>query len=490
MCYRVVLLFSIFFLLRSFADGQEAAKAPFRLDEIIDFHKSDVPCRRLSILIGERGVSFPATPDVIKRLKSAGVCDSAIQTVENVAPTLPTGIATGELIEKGNSYLDQGQYAEASEQFKKAKDSALLAKTERAAAYEKSIAGSDRFPLESIDGLLANLTPKRVSTLVTEKGILCVPSETYMQRLERSKVDDRVIVAIEKKGLDNGRQIRKLQDAASSALDQGKYAEAIENIEKAISVCPSSKVIIATRDRARSAQSADASAKTTPMDLPEIERLLRGSVTPKRLVSLAKQRNISFKTFSPDDERKLREAGANDEVIYAIKEKIPAAPGLASCSPPSEAVRLVNAGKTAASSQQSKFDEALQLSERALAISACYKDAWELKGDALRQLKRYQEAIGSYDTALKFDNLNAFVWAKKALALMELSRFEDAVQSFQRALDINPTSATLWAFKGNTLLALKRCEEARESYDKAIGIDPSLNIKLHEKLEQLKDCRA
>ena len=491
---RVVFVLAIFLLVRSLADGQEAAKAPFRLDEIIDFHKSDVPCRRLSILIGERGVSFPATPDMIRRLKSAGVCDSAVQTVENVAPPPIPVTAVSDLIEKGNAYLDQGQYAAAGEQFKKAKDSALLAKAERAAAYEKSIAGSDRFPLDSINGLLANLTPKRVSTLVTERGILCVPSETYMQRLESSKVDDRVIVAIEKKGLDNGRQIRKFQDAASSALDQGKYAEAIEEIDKAISLCPISKVVIATRDRARSAQSTEASAKTTPLDLTVIERLLKGHVTPKRVSNLIGERRVNFTTLTEDGEKQLRSAGADNEVIAAIKVNLPAPPrpsGVQSPTPEA-AIVMANQGKAILQQSNPNFNEALRTAEEALKIAPNYSDAWVLKGDALRGLKRFKEALASFNQAVALNvNDDTPTLAKRGQVHLDLSQYNGAFQDFDRALKLNRAAPpSWWILHGDSLAGLKRCVEAKESYTRAREQDRrgTYFLLITEKENRLKDC--
>ena len=84
-------------------------------------------------------------------------------------------------------YLDEGRYPDAIEVFEKAKpvthDSAeirgLIAKAQKAFALEKSLSASGRFRLEGVDRLLAALTAKRITTLVAERGVLCVPSQAY-----------------------------------------------------------------------------------------------------------------------------------------------------------------------------------------------------------------------------------------------------------------------------------------------------------------------
>lgn len=155
-------------------------------------------------------------------------------------------------------------------------------------------------------------------------------------------------------------------------------------------------------------------------------------------------------------------------------------------TPTPEQVRLVNLGVEMI--RQQRYQEALEQSERALKLNAGYEKAWNLQGDALRELKRFAEAVTCYEKSLAINPVDAFVWSKKALALADLSRHEEAVRSFDHALDISPMTASIWAFRGNSLLAIKQCNDAKISYDKAVEIDPSYNLRLSEKYNQLKNC--
>jgi len=54
----------------------------------------------------------------------------------------------------------------------------------------------------------------------------------------------------------------------------------------------------------------------------DIVKLLKGFVPPDRVASLAKDRGINFQV-TPDAERLLREAGANDNLVATLKQLVP-----------------------------------------------------------------------------------------------------------------------------------------------------------------------
>lgn len=289
-----------------------------------------------------------------------------------------------------------------------------------------------------------------------------------------------------------GEIIAKHIKTGNSFLDQGDYAKAISEFEQAGKINhPASNNARSALAIARRAQAAETSLSPGPMGYPAIISLLAARVTSSRVSSLIHEKNINFKTLSPADEQKLRQAGAGAEVILAIKDKLPPlppTPTTLATGPTIEQVQLFNSGRAMIDEKVPKYQEALAQAERALAINSGYDKAWTLKGDALRGLNRLSEALGSYDKAAEINPTDSNNWGKRGLTLQQLSRHEDAVQSLGKALEIDPSFATAWVFLGDSLASLKRCNDARSAYDRALLLNPRLQLILIDRYEALKNC--
>ena len=73
-----------------------------------------------------------------------------------------------------------------------------------------------------------------------------------------------------------------------------------------------------------------------PFDLTEIERLLRASLTPNRMIALVEQYGVSFK-LTDNTEEELRRLGASDRLLLVIaKTRVQLTPGITAqpLSPP------------------------------------------------------------------------------------------------------------------------------------------------------------
>src|SRR6516162_785155 len=97
------------------------------------------------------------------------------------------------------------------------------------------------------------------------------------------------------------------------------------------------------------------------------------------------------------------------------------------------------------------------------------RDAFNNRGNVLRELKRLEEALASYDKAiaLKPDYTEAF--NNRGLALQELNLLDDALASYDRALALKPDYADAFTNRGIALQELKRVEEALASFDRALA---------------------
>ena len=119
-----------------------------------------------------------------------------------------------------------------------------------------------------------------------------------------------------------------------------------------------------------------------------------------------------------------------------------------------------------------EYEEAIASYDKALEIKPDYHEAWNNRGNALRNLGRLEEAIASYDKALEIKPDYHLAWNNRGYALGELGRLEEAIASFDKALELKPDYHNAWYNRGYALRNLGRLEEAVASYDKALELKP------------------
>jgi tetratricopeptide (TPR) repeat protein len=100
--------------------------------------------------------------------------------------------------------------------------------------------------------------------------------------------------------------------------------------------------------------------------------------------------------------------------------------------------------------------------------------------------ERYEEAVALYGRALALDETRVNDWINKGLALWSLHRNEEAVECYDRALALDPRAALAWMNKGNALHDMKRPRtEALACYDQALAIDSGLARAWYNKGDEL-----
>jgi tetratricopeptide (TPR) repeat protein len=109
--------------------------------------------------------------------------------------------------------------------------------------------------------------------------------------------------------------------------------------------------------------------------------------------------------------------------------------------------------------KQKKFEEALEIFERVLAMDQEIPEVWNNQGVALYGLGRLEEAMQSYDRCLAIDPENLDAMRNKGFVLRNQKRLEEALvvydcvlQKGGDAFDMESTAAVL--------TALERLEEA------------------------------
>jgi tetratricopeptide (TPR) repeat protein len=122
--------------------------------------------------------------------------------------------------------------------------------------------------------------------------------------------------------------------------------------------------------------------------------------------------------------------------------------------------------------QQKRFDQGVDLLQRALAVEPQRASAHNLLGMALHRLGRRDEALAHFLRAIAADPELAQAHGNRGLLLDEMGRHAEALACFDRALTIDPSSPVVWCNRGIALRHLARNEEAIASFDRAIALRP------------------
>lgn len=85
---------------------------------------------------------------------------------------------------------------------------------------------------------------------------------------------------------------------------------------------------------------------------------------------------------------------------------------------------------------------------------------------------RWQEAVRMYMRALALRPETAGIWQTMGLALVKLEEFENARQALERACELEPDYAPSWVNLGNVLLQLDQGSDAEEAGRRAEDLEP------------------
>ena len=85
-----------------------------------------------------------------------------------------------------------------------------------------------------------------------------------------------------------------------------------------------------------------------------------------------------------------------------------------------------------------RYEEALSVYKRGLALNPRNDAFWSNAGALLANLERYDEALRSYKQALALCMTDEQVWYQTGIVLNNLGRYPEAVKCFDRALLLNP----------------------------------------------------
>jgi len=145
-----------------------------------------------------------------------------------------------------------------------------------------------------------------------------------------------------------------------------------------------------------------------------------------------------------------------------------------------------------------KYEEALEVVDKALVLNPESPIEWSNRGFVLSAMGRNEEALEAFDKALSLDPESPKIMTNKGVVYFRMGLLEKALKTFDKALAAEPKQASDWAcklprfsffsrnkapimrpdnaetwhWKGNVFMELGEKEKALNSYKMALESDP------------------
>ncbi|MCW3130787.1 MAG: tetratricopeptide repeat protein [Methanophagales archaeon] len=123
---------------------------------------------------------------------------------------------------------------------------------------------------------------------------------------------------------------------------------------------------------------------------------------------------------------------------------------------------------------EGKFEKAIEYYDKILAIEPSW-EAWNNKGNALRQLGKFDEALHCLEEALKLNPEGLEAWHGKANVLIDLNKAEEGLSCYDKALKLHPEDskkAMILSEKGVLLAYMGKERDADECLQVALALNP------------------
>jgi serine/threonine protein kinase/tetratricopeptide (TPR) repeat protein len=122
---------------------------------------------------------------------------------------------------------------------------------------------------------------------------------------------------------------------------------------------------------------------------------------------------------------------------------------------------------------QGKFDEALQLAERALRLDPMSIPGLNLKGYTLGRMRRFDNGAGTLDAAIKMYPMESIFHDTLGALRLQQADYVNAEKAFRRSIEIEPDAVIAYANLSYILVRQNRIDEALQTLQHGLQIRPS-----------------
>lgn len=120
----------------------------------------------------------------------------------------------------------------------------------------------------------------------------------------------------------------------------------------------------------------------------------------------------------------------------------------------------------------SRYTEALQAYDRAIALDPNFIPAYYNKARLLRKLGQYKDALTACERVIKLDSSLAPAYNEQGNVLSQIGSFEDALIAYEQAINIDTNLIDAHNGRGNAFLWLGQYKEALAAFERAIELNP------------------
>lgn len=125
---------------------------------------------------------------------------------------------------------------------------------------------------------------------------------------------------------------------------------------------------------------------------------------------------------------------------------------------------------------KSKFIEAIEALERAVAIDPCNRTVLDRVVICNLELKKPKKALEAINSILSLEPTAYQIWADKAYLHFLLKQEVEGIEALRESLKLNPINQKEWYLLGTVLMAAEAWEEARDALQTTLQLDPNSSI--------------
>ena len=126
-----------------------------------------------------------------------------------------------------------------------------------------------------------------------------------------------------------------------------------------------------------------------------------------------------------------------------------------------------------------KYEVAIESYNKSLQLNPYYPEAYNNKGNALRNTGKLEAAVENYNQAIKFQSDYTEAYYNLGTVLEDEERFEAALKSYNTALKLKPYYVKVYFAKGNLFISKRQLYPAIKSFKQALIVDPTYYQAYH-----------
>ena len=134
-----------------------------------------------------------------------------------------------------------------------------------------------------------------------------------------------------------------------------------------------------------------------------------------------------------------------------------------------------------------ELEEACMDYDMAIKLDPCLSQAYYGRGNVKSAMGQLEEAIADYSTALSLDPNHAHSYINRGVNKKDLGHPEEAIKDYDRAIDLIGNDSLVYENRGNANSVIGRTILAIKDYDMAIELDPRNSTAYHSRgIEKMK----